>query len=103
MSSPPNVEQPRRRLTSAIVPALAIAGVAGLVALLAVGRFRESAVAAAPEGCILEGAELVGGPISLVDARRQPVTEADFAGAPAILYFGFTHCPDVCPTTMYAL
>jgi protein SCO1/2 len=104
MTSPPNLEQPRRRLTSGIIPALAVAGIAGLVSLLVVGRLREDGVAARPpEGCILEGAELIGGPISLQDARNQTVTQADFAGEPAVVYFGFTHCPDVCPTTMYQL
>jgi protein SCO1/2 len=97
---PSALEQPRRNLTGAIVPALAAAGLAGLGAMMIVGR---SEPAAAPEGCILEGAEQIGGPISLVDANSQPVTEADFRGAPAILFFGFTHCPDVCPTAMYLL
>jgi protein SCO1/2 len=103
MTSPPNLEQPRRRLTSGVIPALAIAGIAGLVSLLMVGRLRDDAAAGPPEGCIIEGAALIGGPISLMDARSQPVTQADFAGEPAVLYFGFTHCPDVCPTTMYQL
>jgi protein SCO1/2 len=103
MTSPPNLEQPRRRLTSGVIPALAMAGLAGLATLLVVGRLRNDAVAGAPEGCIIEGAELIGGPISLMDAHNQPVTQADFAGEPAIVYFGFTHCPDVCPTTMYQL
>ncbi|MDX2273828.1 MAG: SCO family protein [Hyphomonadaceae bacterium] len=103
MTSPPNLEQPRRRLTAAIVPALAVAALAGLVAMLMVGRFRDDTVAMIPEGCIIEGAELIGGPISLLDARGQMVTQADFAGEPAVVYFGFAHCPDICPTTMYQL
>lgn len=103
MTSPPNLEQPRRRLTSGVIPALALAGIAGLVSLLIVGRLREDVVAGPPQGCILDGAELIGGPISLIDARGNQVTQADFAGEPAILYFGFTHCPDICPTTMYQL
>src|SRR6185295_12855525 len=39
----------------------------------------------------------------LVDSNGAHVTQADFAGQPAIVYFGFTHCPDACPTTMYTL
>ena len=42
----------------------------------------------------------VGGPFSLVDQHRQRRTEKDFAGRPMLLFFGFTHCPDVCPTTL---
>lgn len=99
-----SVEQPRRNLTGAIVPALAAAGLAGLATMLVVGMpGMNRDVAAAPEGCILEGSENIGGPIALVDTNNQPVNEADFAGAPAILFFGFTHCPDVCPTAMYLL
>lgn len=37
---------------------------------------------------------------NLVDQRNQPVTETIFRGSPTLLFFGYTHCPDVCPTTM---
>ena len=59
--------------------------------------------AAAPRDCILEDADGVGGPIDLVDSNGARVTQADFAGEPAVIYFGFTHCPDICPTSMYAV
>ncbi len=98
-----HIEQPRRRLTSAIVPALAVAGLAGLGAMLLAGRPAGEKTGNQPEGCIIEGAEQIGGPIALVDTSRQPVTQADFRDGPAVLYFGFTHCPDACPTAMYAL
>ena len=101
MSSPPT-ETPRRNLTGAVVPALAAALVAGLGTLFLVGGIPEQA-ATPPENCILQGAEQVGGPISLIDTQGGPVTQASFHTQPAILYFGYTHCPDVCPTTMYAL
>lgn len=42
----------------------------------------------------------VGGPFSLVDHNGQRRTQRDFAGRPMLLFFGFTHCPDVCPTTL---
>jgi protein SCO1/2 len=101
---PETVETPRRNLTGAVVPAVAVAGLAALGALLLVMRNgEEKAAAPVVENCILEGAEEVGGPLTLVDTNGATVTQADFAGAPAVLYFGFTHCPDICPTTMYAL
>lgn len=37
---------------------------------------------------------------SLVDHTGQPVTEADYADRWQMVFFGFTHCPDVCPTTL---
>jgi protein SCO1 len=45
-------------------------------------------------------ASSIGGPFSLNDQRGTPVTEADFKGHPSLLFFGFTYCPDVCPTTL---
>jgi len=99
------VDTPRRNLTGAIVPALAAAGLAALGALVLVSRNgAEPTVQHADLGpCILENADGVGGPIELLDSNGARVTQADFAGEPAVLYFGFTHCPDVCPGTMYAL
>jgi len=45
-------------------------------------------------------ASAVGGPFSLVNQDGRTVTERDFAGSPHLVFFGFTHCPDVCPTTL---
>jgi protein SCO1/2 len=42
----------------------------------------------------------LGGPFSLVDQTGKAVTEADFAGRFLLVYFGFTFCPDVCPTEL---
>lgn len=97
------VETPRRNLTAAVVPALAAAGLAALAVVFIVMRNGGDEAAAAPQNCILENADGVGGPIDLVDSNGTRVTQADFAGEPAVLYFGFTNCPDVCPTSMYTL
>jgi cytochrome oxidase Cu insertion factor (SCO1/SenC/PrrC family) len=44
------------------------------------------------------GSTLVGGPFQLTDHTGAAVTEADYAGSYKIVYFGYTYCPDVCPT-----
>jgi protein SCO1/2 len=41
-----------------------------------------------------------GGEFALVDQRGAPVDRTIFTGHPSLLFFGYTHCPDVCPTTM---
>lgn len=42
----------------------------------------------------------IGGPFSLTDHRGRAVTERDFRGRPMAVFFGFTYCPDVCPTEL---
>src|SRR5262245_34802371 len=43
----------------------------------------------------------VGGPFALTDQNGKPITDKDMAGHPFLVFFGFTHCPDVCPTTLF--
>jgi protein SCO1/2 len=44
---------------------------------------------------------VIGGPFELTDHTGRTVTERDLKGRPTLLFFGFTHCPDVCPTTLF--
>jgi protein SCO1/2 len=46
------------------------------------------------------GEVAIGGPFSLVDQDGMRRTEKDFAGKAMLVFFGFTYCPDVCPTTL---
>ena len=45
----------------------------------------------------------IGGPFTLVDDTGATVTEKTLAGKPYAMYFGYTFCPDVCPTTLFDL
>jgi protein SCO1 len=46
------------------------------------------------------GAPTIGGPFKLVNGEGRPVTDRDFRGHYLLVYFGYTFCPDVCPTTL---
>lgn len=46
------------------------------------------------------GPSLIGGPFTLEGGDGKTVTNGDFAGRPFLVYFGYTHCPDICPTTL---
>lgn len=45
----------------------------------------------------------IGGPFTLVNGNGHPVTDKDFRGHYLLVYFGYTYCPDVCPTTLNAV
>jgi protein SCO1/2 len=70
--------------------AVAVAA-AATVALLLLGPARESGGS---------GVALVGGPFELVDSHGRTVRDEDFRGRLMLVYFGYTWCPDVCPTEL---
>jgi protein SCO1 len=83
------------RTTRPLVIVAAFAGslVVGLVLMLwALGGLRTVAAPAA-----------IGGPFQLTDQSGQTVTEKDMQGRPTLIFFGFTHCPDVCPTSLFEI
>ena len=76
-----------------IVGAFAASLVVGLVLMLWVLGGLRSGTAPA----------LIGGPFQLTDQAGQTVTEKNMQGRPTLVFFGFTHCPDVCPTTLFEI
>ena len=49
------------------------------------------------------GASMIGGHFALTDQNGKIVDSASLKGKPFIVFFGFTHCPDICPTTLFQL
>ena len=45
----------------------------------------------------------IGGAFQLTDQNGQAVTEKNMQGRPTLIFFGFTHCPDVCPTSLFEM
>lgn len=49
------------------------------------------------------GVAAIGGPFELTTHRGETLTDVDLEGKPYLAFFGFTHCPDICPTTLFEL
>ncbi len=60
-----------------------------------------AAKTAADPACFNRSSEQIGGPFRLTAHNGAPVTQDDFKGRRALVFFGFTHCPDVCPDTLF--
>ncbi|MDK9695647.1 MAG: SCO family protein [Siculibacillus sp.] len=52
------------------------------------------------ENGLLKPVAGIGGPFALLDQKRRPFTERELEGMPTAMFFGYTFCPDVCPTTL---
>jgi protein SCO1 len=81
----------RKGLVAAAVAVAAIAVAAGATAVFMGLTLRSQVRARATD---------IGGPFMLVDDRGAQVTEAALKGKATVMYFGYTFCPDVCPTTL---
>jgi protein SCO1/2 len=85
------MDQLRRPLV--IIAAFAVSLAVGLLLMTwLMGDLRKVAAPAA-----------IGGPFQLADQSGKIVTEKDLKGRPTLIFFGFTHCPDVCPTSLFEI
>lgn len=73
--------------------------IGGLIAMAVLPGGRERLFSGLPTA----GKALVGGPFSLVDHTGRRVTDQDFRGQYMLVYFGFTYCPDVCPSGLQVI
>lgn len=94
-TAPPKSSLKRVRLLLWLLVALAIAGVASLL------LFRSHSVH--PDEAPAASASTFGGPFTLVGGDGKPFSSASLRGKPYAIYFGFTRCGDVCPTTLSRL
>jgi protein SCO1 len=78
-----------------LIVAAFVAGLASVFAVLF--------VVTKPQAGSLMGTAAIGGPFKLTDQNGHSFTDADLKGEPFLVFFGFTHCPDACPTTLLEL
>jgi protein SCO1 len=104
MATPQNPQSPRPDIPRTALVALSV----GILALAGLGLYAVqsgafASTAALPKGCESRAFAEIGGPFSLVDQDGKATTDRDFLGAPALLYFGFTYCPDICPMSLQTM
>ena len=87
-------------MASKLLIALALGLVAGIGAAYVTLNVPDPST---PQPKSTAGKVAIGGPFSLVDSTGQRRTEKDFAGKPMLVFFGFTNCPDVCPSGLQTL
>jgi cytochrome oxidase Cu insertion factor (SCO1/SenC/PrrC family) len=77
-----------------------------VAAILIIAAFAIAALALTQwptKGPMGSGTALIGGPFTMVNQKGETVTEKNFEGKYTIYFFGFTFCPDVCPTELQVL
>lgn len=86
----------RSRFLSVVIAGFLI-GALGGVAFLVLSHGGQ------PPAVQTSGEALIGGPFTLIDPGGKTVTDQDFRGRYMLVFFGFTHCPDICPAELQVM
>jgi protein SCO1/2 len=89
-------------LTKALIVLCVVLGITTYVLPLRAQDQRERTATELMEA-VMWGKEPIGGPFALTDHTGRRRTDADFRGKFLLIYFGFSFCPDVCPTDLMAM
>jgi cytochrome oxidase Cu insertion factor (SCO1/SenC/PrrC family) len=92
-----------KSLIARTVALLSLAIALGLLIAVGVKLWQEPQPALTVEEKGVSGAALVGGPFTLTDQNGRRVSDADFRSRFMLIYFGYSFCPDVCPTDLAAM
>jgi protein SCO1/2 len=84
----------KRAAAAALLGGLVLLGLAAGALLPRAQKLAANAQPAAPGGIA------IGGPFTLIDGHGKTTTDQNFRGRFMLVYFGYTHCPDACPTTL---
>ena len=82
---------------------LAVGTLIGLLIAAGIVWWQISSLPTGSSSGTTTGTALIGGPFSLTDQTGKAVTDADYRGRYMLIYFGFTFCPDVCPTELQVM
>jgi protein SCO1/2 len=87
------------RVSAIVASAVVVVGLA-LSAVVVMQRAKADPFADCRRGSVAGGAAAIGGPFTLENPAGARVTDADVIKGPTLVYFGYSFCPDVCPTDL---
>jgi protein SCO1 len=98
-----NLTPPTRSPKFAIVAGLCAVALGASIAFGLLKQSKTASVSTLPDMCNSRAFAEIGGPFSLVTQDNIAVSDKTFLGKPALIYFGFTYCPDICPMSLQTM
>jgi protein SCO1 len=98
-----STQKNRRGLLRTLQVGIPVVALVAVAAVLIGERRHHNEQANLPDGCATRTSAAIGGPFDLIDQDGKPFSQENLKGRPALIYFGFTYCPDVCPTALQTM